>query len=168
MQPLHILNEAEQAASHSTPVELMQSPDTSETQLNSESFTVEVAIAKCQATYPELFFLEKEYNKEDLLQVMPKKMHHVSSCGNISVVRILFNPVELCGFTYSFQVLFSSVETENVTNLDEFISVCSKLSNGAQYKFCPGLNIEHFKIHTFILSTIIALVCECGKVLQPN
>jgi len=101
MQPLHILNEAEQAASHSTPVELMQSPDTSETQLNSESFTVEVAIAKCQATYPELFFLEKEYNKEVLLEVIPKKMHHVSGCGNISVVRILFNPVEPSGFICS-------------------------------------------------------------------
>jgi len=98
-QPLRILNEAEQAAIHSTPVELMQTIDTSENQLNTELFTTEVAISKGQATYPELFFLEKEYDKEVLLEVIPKKTHHMSSCGNISVARILFNPVEPSGFT---------------------------------------------------------------------
>ena len=113
-------------------------------QARSQLLCLESAVTKGQATYPELFFLKKDYNREVILEVTPKRMHHVSGSGLISVARITFNQVEPSGFTYDLQVLFSSIETGSVANLDEFMSVCSKLSTDAQYKFCPGLNEKFY------------------------
>ena len=69
-------------------------------------------------------------------------MHHVSDSGYISLVRILFVPgeAEPAVFKYNVQVLFSTVQNGDVSSLSQFISVCSLLSDGAQYKFCPGLD----------------------------
>ncbi|XP_065886636.1 uncharacterized protein [Dysidea avara] len=146
-QPPHLSNETELVANQSSLEESMQLPDASENE-PTELLCLESAVTKGQATYPELFFLKKDYNRKVILEVTPKRMHHVSGSGLISVARITFNQVEPSGFTYDLQVLFSSIETGSVANLDEFMSVCSKLSTDAQYKFCPGLN-EKFYYDTF-------------------
>ena len=85
-------------------------PDASERE-STELLSIETAIAKGQATYPELLFLKKECNKGTMLEVTPEKMHHVSGCGYVSVARILFNPEEPSSFTYNLQVLLTPIET---------------------------------------------------------
>lgn len=142
-----------ESANQSICEELFQSTEGSETpeaseRESTELLSVETAIAKGQAIYPELLFLKKECNKGTMLEVTPEKMHHVSGCGYVSVARILFNPEEPSSFTYTLQVLLTPIETGSITNLDQFISVCSKISNDAQYKFCPGLD-EKFYYDTY-------------------
>ena len=76
------------------------------------------------------------------MEVTPERMHQVAGCGYISVARILFSLDEPPSLIYDVQVLLTSIKTGSVTNLDQFISVCSKISNSAQYKFCPGLDVK--------------------------
>lgn len=102
------------------------------------------AITKGEATFPELFFLKKDYNREVILEVTPRRMHYVSGSGHTSVARITFSQAQPSGFNYDLQILYLSIETGSVANLDEFISVCYKISNGAQYKFCPGLEKKFY------------------------
>ena len=86
---------------------------------STELSSVETAIAKGQAIYPELLLLKKECNKGPMLEVTPQKMHHVSGCGYMSVA--LFNPEEPSSFTYDLQILLTPIETGSTTNLDQFI-----------------------------------------------
>ena len=67
----------------------------------------------------------------------------MAGCGYISVARILFSLDEPPSFIYDIQVLLTSIETGSVTDLAQFISVCSK-TNRAQYKFCPGLDVKFY------------------------
>lgn len=94
---------------------------------STELSSVETAIAKGQAIYPKLLLLKKECNKGPMLEVTPQKMHHVSGCGYMSVARILFNPEQPSSFTYNLQILLTPIETGSTTNLDQFISVYSKI-----------------------------------------
>ena len=92
---------------------------------STELSSVETAIAKGQAIYPELLLLKKECNKGPMLAVTPQKMHHVSGCEYMSVARILFNPEEPSSFTYDLQILLIPIETGSTTNLDQYIKRCS-------------------------------------------
>ena len=140
-QPPHLPSESEAANEESLQsTEGSVSLDTTKRE-PLEPLSVDSAIAKGQATHPEFFFLKKICNKGTVLEVTPERMHQVAGCGYISVARILFSLDEPPSLIYDVQVLLTSIETGSVTNLDQFISVCSKISNGAQYKFCPGLDV---------------------------
>ena len=100
------------------------------------------AIDEGQSTFSELIFTKKVCDNGAVLEVTQQKVHYVPSSGYISLARILFIPgdVELAVFTYTFQVLFSTLQNGNVSSVSQFISVCSLLSKDSQYKFCPGLD----------------------------
>ena len=97
-----------------------------------------------------------------------EKMHQVAGCGYISVARILYSLDEPPSLIYDVrQVLLTSIETGSVTNLDQVISVCSKISNGAQYKFCPGLDVKLY-YDTYFATICYHISAGMGKAFQPN
>ena len=133
-----------------------------------EPLSIDTTIAKGQATYPELLFLKKVCNKGTVLEVTLEKMHQVAGCGYISVARILYSLDEPPSLIYDVhQVLLTSIETGSVTNLDQFISVCSKISNGAQYKFCPGLDVKLY-YDTYFATIRYHISVGMGKAFQLN
>ena len=70
-----------------------------------ESLSLGTAITKGEATFPELFFLKKDYNREVILEVTPRRMHYVSGSGHTSVARITFSQAQPSGFNYDLQIL---------------------------------------------------------------
>lgn len=72
---------------------------------STKSLSLGTAITKGEATFPELFFLKKDYNREVILEVTPRRMHYVSGSGHTSVARITFSQAQPSGFNYDLQIL---------------------------------------------------------------
>ncbi len=49
-----------------------------------------------------------------------------------------------CG-EYELQVLFRTIESGKLTNINNFVDLSSKISSSGGYKFCPGLSTVLYK-----------------------
>lgn len=142
-----------------------QCSDPVESSYSTEQLTLKNVTDKGQSTSSELIFTEKVCHSGAVLEVTQQRVHYVPDSGYISLARILFvsGDVEPAVFNYTFQILFSTLQNGNVSNLSQFISVCNLLSKNSQYKFCPGLDE---KIYFDIYFSIICYHIESVRIWE--
>ena len=109
-------------------------------------------VSRGKVTFKDLLFVTRNgdgsHIDDGILEVLQLEMHAVQPVGLLSVARILFFSTELPGvFKYEIQVLFSSFESGSVHTADEFMDVCSIISTQGGYKYCPGIEVDHYYQH---------------------
>lgn len=100
----------------------------------------EFCVAASRA-YPKLSFtLCSGQNSGKYLIGTQKMLRSCPPAGMVSIARIIVNNAG----EYTFQVLLRTTETGNISSVDDFLSVCEKISKSGNYKFCPGMNVKVF------------------------
>ena len=100
-----------------------------------EEFCVKASIA-----FPELSFTVcSGQNCCKYLVGTQKMLRLCPPAGMVSTARIINDSGE-----YTFQVLMRTIEMGNISSVNDFLSVCEKISKSGNYKFCPGMNVEVF------------------------
>ena len=74
----------------------------------------------------------------------------MAGAGYLSVARIVFSKDAVChNIAYEVQVLFTNVDSGIVQDPDHFMEICKTISDSSGYKFCPGLQIDHYYTHYY-------------------
>ena len=83
-----------------------------------------------------------------ILEVIQKTTFDVPPAGHISVARVLLYRME-ASYKYETQVLFTTINNGNISTAKEFLDACGVISEKNGYKFCPGLNVQHYHEYFF-------------------
>lgn len=67
-----------------------------------------------------------------------KTLRQCPPAGMVSVARVIVSSTG----EYDIQVLLRTIETGKISSYEEFMSVCEKISNSENYKFCPGIGSD--------------------------
>jgi len=103
------------------------------------------AMKKGQQLYPDLCFVKRSSDEGELLEVTQSFALQIPQANYVSVARILFYPSgrELI-LTYDVQILFTSIQSGEVNDLQQVVEVCAMITRGSEYKFCPGLDEKQY------------------------
>ena len=119
---------------------------------DSSGTNVETFVAQGESCFEDLLFIRRK-NAENspttpVLEVVQQMMYSVPPAGPISVARILLYPTdEASAYRYETQVLFTAFRSGTVYTVEEFLSVCKVISKKAEFKFCPGIDVDHYYNH---------------------
>ena len=83
-----------------------------------------------------------------ILEVIQKTTFDVPPAGHISVARVLLYRME-ASYKYETQVLFTTINNGTISTAKEFLDACGVISEKNGYKFCPGLNVQHYHEYFF-------------------
>ena len=127
-------------------------------------------VSRGKIAYKDLIFVRRNvdgsHTDDGMLEVLQLDRHAVQPVGLISVARILFSSTELpAAFKYEIQVLFSSFRSGSVHTADEFMDVCSIISVQGGYKYCPGIEVDHY--YQYFFSMIRYHIKSCRVWEQP-
>ena len=116
-------------------------------------------IAGLEESYPDLVFAMRRSEKREYLEISQQDTQQVAGVGCMSPVRALFFDSDSNNVTYDVQALFSSVQAGTIESLDNARPVINMVSQNASYKFCPGLEYQHYfdfyvKVIRFHISTV--------------
>ena len=116
-------------------------------------------IAGLEESYPDLVFAMRWSEKREYLEISQQDTQQVAGVGCMSPVRALFFYSDSNNVTYDVQALFSSVQAGTIESLDNARPVINMVSQNASYKFCPGLEYQHYfdfyvKVIRFHISTV--------------
>lgn len=131
----------------SEPVETQSVPSTS--LLCSDSFPngelqLERICLNEEQHFPELAFV-LGYNgdtKEPTLNVTQREVHQHSPFGYTSRIHLIINRNE-----YTVNVLGNHFQSGSLQSEAHVHELCKMFSNQAPFKFCPGINWEHYEDH---------------------
>ena len=135
-----------------------------------QSLAISGYVSQGKITYEDLIFVTRNvdgsHTDDGILEVLQMERHAVQPVGLISVARILFSSTELPGaFKYEIQVLFSSFRSGSIHTADEFLDVCSIISVQGGYKYCPGIEVDHY--YQYFFSMIRYHIKSCRVWEQP-
>ena len=86
-----------------------------------------------------------------VLEIIQKATYDVPLAEPISVARILLYQMGSMEYRYETQILFTTFNSETIHTAKEFLDICSIISEKAEYKFCLGLNMDHYYEYFFAI-----------------
>ena len=105
-----------------------------------KQLNLSAAVKKSKKKFTDLQFMEKNgHDGTVVVEVQNQRMYFIPNVSYMSVSRIVFSKTEGC-VNYAVQALFTNVQTGVVESITEFIDICSIISEGGEYKFCPGIS----------------------------
>ena len=118
---------------------------------NLQAFDMRVAVEIAKTKFKELQYLKKANNDGNVfVEVQNRDTTYVAGAGYLSVARIVFSKDAVChNIAYEVQVLFTNVDSGIVRDPDHFMEICKTISDSSGYKFCPGLQIDHYYAHYY-------------------
>ena len=90
--------------------------------------------------FPDLIFAMATGGEQPLLQISQRQLHNHPLFGMVSRVQITvqYN-------LYTAYVMMRKWESGSLANGEDLAILCTKFSSKSEYKFCPGLNPEHYE-----------------------
>ena len=123
------------------------SPDVSSTEFCSTK-----NITSLEKSYPDLVFVKRKLNQKEYLEITQQDTQEVASVGYVSPVRAIFIVSDTNGISYDIQVLLNSMQAGTIKTLDTVCPLINMVSPNTNYKFCPGLEYQHY--YDFYFSVI--------------
>lgn len=113
-------------------------------------------IAQGELHFKDLCFITRNHCPQStstvpVLEIIQKATFDVPPAGHISVARILLYQIESMEYRYETQILFTTFNSGTIHTAKEFLDICSIISEKAEYKFCPGLNVDHYYEYFFAI-----------------
>ncbi|XP_065903644.1 uncharacterized protein [Dysidea avara] len=109
-------------------------------------------ISQGESHYEDLCFIPRKCSdsasSRPILEVIQKTTFDVPPAGHISVARVLLYRME-ASYKYETQVLFTTINNGTISTAKEFLDACGVISEKNGYKFCPGLNVQHYHEYFF-------------------
>ena len=111
-------------------------------------------IAQGESNFQDLCFISRSCSQSGssrpILEVVQKTTFDVPPVGHISVARILIYEMET-SYKYETQVLFTTINSGNIHTEKEFLEACCVISVKSGYKFCPGIDVQHYYEYFFAI-----------------
>ncbi|XP_065911308.1 uncharacterized protein [Dysidea avara] len=109
-------------------------------------------ISQGESHYEDLCFIPRKCSdsasSRPILEVIQKTTFDVPPAGHISVARVLLYRME-ASYKYETQILFTTINNGTISTAKEFLDACGVISEKNGYKFCPGLNVQHYHEYFF-------------------
>jgi len=104
--------------------------------------------------FEDLLFIQRNNPKSSpitpVLEILQQTMFTMPPAGHISVARILLYPTdETFSFRYETQILYTAFRSGTVCSRKEFLSICKVISKKAGFKFCHGIDVNHYYSHYY-------------------
>ena len=95
--------------------------------------------------FPELCFVAvQDFSGNSMIVITQRTLNHHPHFGYVSRIRVI-----ILAFQYEVHVIMRKLESgvfESVANVQE---LCNKFSAQSNYKFCPGIDPQHYKLHYY-------------------
>lgn len=118
------------------------------------SSSLAIYIAQGESQFQDLCFISKNCPQSasgmPILEVVQKTTFDVQPAGHISVARILVYKLET-SFKYETQALFTTIKHGYIHTAKEFLEACCVISVKGGYKFCPGIDVQHYYEYFFAI-----------------
>ena len=116
--------------------------------------SIETLVAEGEAHFEDLLFLRRNNLKSSptapVLEVVQQTMFSVPPAGHMSVGRIMLYPTDdTSSYKYQTQILFTTFQSGTVSSVKEFLNICNALSKKAEFKFCHGIDVDHYYSHYY-------------------
>jgi len=112
--------------------------------LSSTEFCSTANIINLEKSYPDLVFVKRKLNQKEYLEITQQDTLEVAGVGYMSPVRAIFINSDTSGVSYDIQVLLNSVQSGTVETLGTVRPLINMVSPNSNYKFCPGLEYQHY------------------------
>ena len=109
-----------------------------------EFFHCEVCdtVAQC---FPELCFISvQDISGNSMVVITQRTLNLHPHFGYISRIR-----VSISGFQYEVHVMIKIWESGVLESIADVQELCNKFSAQSSYKFCPGIDPQHYKLHYY-------------------
>ena len=102
-------------------------------------------VCEMEACFPELCFSPvRDLSGNSMVVITQRTVMLHSPFGYTSRIRVL-----ITGFQYEVHVLMKKWESGEVKCVADVKELCEKFSADSSYKFCPGINPDHYKFHYY-------------------
>lgn len=105
------------------------------------SLSLEQLSERGSTSFSDLVFTQYVTSQKKYLLCTQKALRLCPPAGLVSAVRIVVSEHG----DYEFQVLLKTVDKGRLSNVDDFVTLCLRVSSTGGYKFCPGVNIGVYK-----------------------
>jgi len=116
--------------------------------------SIEIIVDEGVACFEDLLFIRRNNSENSptfpVLEVNQKTTFSVPPAGHLSVGRILRYPTgDTSTYRYEIQILFTAYQNGTVSSVKDFLSICKVISKKADFKFCSGIDVDHYYSHYY-------------------
>ena len=98
--------------------------------------------ARC---FPELCFAAVEDSSgNSMVMITQRTLNLHPPFGYMSRIR-----VSISGFQYEVHVMMKKWDSGVLDSIADLSELCKKFSADSDYKFCPGIDLQHYKLHYY-------------------
>ena len=95
--------------------------------------------------FPELCFATVEDSAGNSMVIITQQTLNLHSpFGYMSRIR-----VSIAAFQYEVHMMMKKWDSGVLDSIYDVLELCNKFSTGSDYKFCPGIDPQHYKLHYY-------------------